>query len=119
MSQFSIIDQDRIPCAVVAPVLEHAFSRWTYWNEVNRGNGSFHLEESSGKQGASDLLSAQYGGTPNTWYKRLQRILSGEQETCSLNHVDHFLVVLGQQNLWYVPPLSEYYFSEKIVGMAA
>ena len=114
-NQYTFHDPDRLPCEVVAPVLEYAFSQWVVYKNARAGAS---LQQTGGHHIACHLLERDYGWTADTWAKRLNNILALRTATCSLNIVDHFLVILGQHHLWYCEPLSDYYFSEQVLSAA-
>lgn len=117
MTSFTSKDPDRIPCSVVAPVLEYAFSHWIVWR-YNAGWDRGEMQETVGHEIAASLASAEHGGAQSAWAKKISRILNCEYETCSLNTVDKLLVTLGMHQLWYVPPLADYYFSPEVLAAA-
>lgn len=73
----------------------------------------------AGIRNICELVSDSFGQTADTRIRQLRRIISQDYLTTPLSVVDEFLVTFGAQHLWYVPPLSDYYFSEEIVGAAA
>lgn len=97
------MQEDRIPTEVVAPVLERKISDW--WGKAPQNEG-----ETAGLWILGELLSEQFGLTCDSWYRRLKKIVACRQETCSLSVVDHILVAIGCEDVWYEEPLRSYYF---------
>lgn len=111
---------DTIPSEVVAPILKRVIADYGMFLN-NCGDRGWHAHEGpnggTGFHNASSLVASVVGGTTTSISRNLQRICSGEHRSASIDFVDGFLVALGAHHLWYVPPLSDYYFSQAILDM--